>query len=421
MGFLGTLCLVLVVWCFQKYKEPKQVKTRLTTMLFVALASLVTSIILNVIGETKDDKGAAWMVITMYIIFFGWRIILDGILLNKLTITSPPKNNPTSQRAAPYNNHTHKEPLRLSRQSRQERWLAQAKRDEIILNRGDILAKQTLSAITAINAMWDMDICLDKDNKNSEFRSKMYLLALTPKLFLENYYLFKSGNHDDIMDAIYTERPYPVLETLIKMGVYIFETNNNILILKEIINGDKDEYTDFKMLAQQLLNEELNESIPKPTVNNSKSAPLNESYATTTKSTAIAFYDVFFRLEAEVGTRRIEGNMNDETMILLLEVCKTHIFAPQKHMLFLVSSVKSIYLNNGDAIVYSLKYRANSICEYASLILVSTRSKSLRLFSVETDIPDFFLCEFSGDRHINYDTVQLSDVYSRIDEILNKE
>ena len=106
----------------------------------------------------------------------------------------------------------------------------------------------------------DCDTHLDKENQNAEFRSKVYLLAITRTL-LSNYYLFKAGNHDDIKDSIYTERPYLVLETLIKMGLFIFETNNNIAVLKEIINGDKEEYIGFKVLAQRILNEELKSSI----------------------------------------------------------------------------------------------------------------------------------------------------------------
>ena len=144
--------------------------------------------------------------------------------------------------------------------SREEKWLAQEKLDKLILNRGDALANQMLSTISSINAMWESDDFLykGKENDNSQFRSKLYLLAITPELFLNNYYLFKAGNHDDIKDSIYTERPYLVLETLIKMGLFIFETKNNIYILKEIISGKKEEYLNFRVLAQRILNEELN-------------------------------------------------------------------------------------------------------------------------------------------------------------------
>lgn len=156
-----------------------------------------------------------------------------------------------------YKNQANKSILSKDVLSREEKWLAQEKIDKMILNRGDALANQMLSAISSINAMWDCDTYLDKDNKNAEFRSKLYLLAITPELFLANYYLFKAGNHDDIKDSIYTERPYLVLETLIKMGLFIFETKNNLYVLKEIINGDKEEYYQSKVLAQRILNEEL--------------------------------------------------------------------------------------------------------------------------------------------------------------------
>jgi hypothetical protein len=45
------------------------------------------------------------------------------------------------------------------------------------------------------------------------------------------------------------------------MGLFIFETKNNIFVLKEIINGDKEEYIGFKVLAQRILNAELKSSI----------------------------------------------------------------------------------------------------------------------------------------------------------------
>lgn len=156
---------------------------------------------------------------------------------------------------------TNKSILSKNTLSREEKWLAQEKIDKMILNRGDALANQMLSAISGINAMWDCDTYLDKENKNAEFRSKLYLLAITPELFLANYYLFKAGNHDDIKDSIYTERPYLVLETLIQMGLFIFETKNNLYVLKEIINGDKEEYCQSKVLAQRILNEELKSKI----------------------------------------------------------------------------------------------------------------------------------------------------------------
>ena len=95
-----------------------------------------------------------------------------------------------------------------------------------------------------------------KNNENSKFRSELYLLALTPELFLDNYFLLKAGDHDDIKDSIYTERPYLVIETLIKMGLYIFETGNHIYVLNLIVKGDRPEYQGYQDIAAKILSKE---------------------------------------------------------------------------------------------------------------------------------------------------------------------
>ena len=144
-------------------------------------------------------------------------------------------------------------------QSRAHRWLVQEQIDREFLNKNDTIANQMLSAVSAINAMWATDSCLYKGNENSKFRSELYLLALTPELFLNNYFLFKAGDHDDIKDSIYTERPYLVIETLIKMGLFIFETGNHIYVLKLIVKGDRPEYQGHKDIAAKILSKEENQ------------------------------------------------------------------------------------------------------------------------------------------------------------------
>lgn len=141
--------------------------------------------------------------------------------------------------------------------TREQKWLEQEEIDKNVLNRGDDFACKMLSTISVINTLWECDKYLDKDNINSQSRSIAYMLAMTPELFLENYFLFKAGDHDDIKDNIYNKCPYSVLETLINMGLFIFKTKNNLYVLKEIINGDKEEYSNSKVLAQQILNKEL--------------------------------------------------------------------------------------------------------------------------------------------------------------------
>ncbi len=142
------------------------------------------------------------------------------------------------------------------RESREYRWLAQEINDRNLLLRNDTLARKMNDSISAINALWDSHSILYEGYERAEYRSKLYLLAITPQLFLKNYYFFKSGDRDDIRDNIYTERPFPVLDTLINMGLFIFESNNDFLVLKVIIDSDEEEYQKLKPRAQYILNEE---------------------------------------------------------------------------------------------------------------------------------------------------------------------
>ena len=109
-----------------------------------------------------------------------------------------------------------------------------------------------------INTKWEMDCYLyeNKSDQNAKARAETYLMAITPELFLENYYLFKAGNYDDIKDSIYMQRPYLVLDSLINMGLFIFETQNNFFVLNLIINGNSVEFNNVKHIAQRILNDE---------------------------------------------------------------------------------------------------------------------------------------------------------------------
>ncbi|MCL2676015.1 MAG: hypothetical protein FWE84_05500 [Firmicutes bacterium] len=144
----------------------------------------------------------------------------------------------------------------MVKQTKEQKWEAQKKIDKEILDRDDKIANQMLAAVSTINAMWEANTYFDKESKNSRFHSELYLRALSAELFLRNYYLFKIGNYDDIKDSIYTERPYIVLDTLIKMGLYIFQTNNNIAILEFIINSTEADFASAKALARQILAQE---------------------------------------------------------------------------------------------------------------------------------------------------------------------
>ena len=138
--------------------------------------------------------------------------------------------------------------------------MAQEKIDKAILNQDSAFSNQMLAAISSVNSLWESHELIFKENDNPTFRSELYLSVITPELFIKNYYLFKSGNHDKIKDSIYAERPYLIIETIIKMGLYIFKTNNNIFVLEKIINSDRGEYIDSKISAQKILNEEMKKS-----------------------------------------------------------------------------------------------------------------------------------------------------------------
>ena len=243
MGFFvggGTAVVVaLFVFCIKKLKSKKELIDRILVLLFFAVIALLLSIIFAATAKTNADRESSWFLIAFYIMLFGWRIIADAVrLLNKNYETDKPDTIDNSVSL---------------QQERINRWKEQELKDKEFLDSNDELAKKMLSACSNINAIWDSDTYLDKDNKNSQFRSELYVKALTPELFLDNYYLFKAGNYNDIKDNIYNQRPYLVLDTLIKMGLYIFQTHNNIYCLHYIIDCDEDEFISSKIWATKIL------------------------------------------------------------------------------------------------------------------------------------------------------------------------
>ena len=126
---------------------------------------------------------------------------------------------------------------------------------EDIQSNYDVCGSQLSEAISAVYAMWDFDTKNYKENENSEFRSKMYLQVLSPELFLDNYYLFKSGSYKEVKERIFKVRPFPVIDILVQMGFFIFKTGNNIYILQSIVNSN-DELAKCKAKALEILNAE---------------------------------------------------------------------------------------------------------------------------------------------------------------------
>lgn len=140
-----------------------------------------------------------------------------------------------------------------------QRWENQEKKDKAILESNLSLKNQLETAFNLISVNWDLikeGIYTDKKN-NAELCIRM----LTPTLFLKKYELFKSGDRDMIKDGIFQERPYFTHETLIDIGLYVFETKQNINILNFIANSkDYSLVTQEDILmAKELLKKEHND------------------------------------------------------------------------------------------------------------------------------------------------------------------
>ena len=234
MGFLGTLYLGLFIWSFSKCREKKEIKIRLTTLVLIGIANIILSFALSEIGTTSEEREGSWMIILLYLLAFGWRIVLDLIRLNKMEVIK---------------NHNIQQELPL------ERVVVEKISKEDIQSNYDVCGSQLSEAISAVYAMWDFDTKNYKENENSEFRSKMYLQVLSPELFLDNYYLFKSGSYKEVKERIFKARPFPVIDILVQMGFFIFKTGNNIYILQSIVNSN-DELAKCKAKALEILNAE---------------------------------------------------------------------------------------------------------------------------------------------------------------------
>ena len=210
-------------------KEPNDNKVKLFgTIGFVLSAILV---IIGIIIETE----------TVSIVFYslgGIGLLINGFIM-LIVIKDLISDNKNSVASA-------------SQSSREERWRKQAEQDKLVLESGDPRAIGIKNAIASINALWEAT-CESKDTK---YVSELYLEALTAELFLENYSNFQAGQHDDIKDKLYTERPYLVLETLINMGLYIFQTGNNVHILEYIVNSSNNQFLSSKPLARSILAKE---------------------------------------------------------------------------------------------------------------------------------------------------------------------
>lgn len=132
--------------------------------------------------------------------------------------------------------------------------------------------------------------------------------------------------------------------------------------------------------------------------------------------------DIYLRLKAKGGARITNGiRGGDEAASFLLDVCRQMPHAPLRQTLWGLNIVSVEDLDGSPAIVYTFRYSPNSMCQNAFIFLVHSEIQKIRLFAVETHLSTFALCEYSGNRHLNYGSVELKNVPSRIKEILKKK
>lgn len=129
---------------------------------------------------------------------------------------------------------------------------------------------------------------------------------------------------------------------------------------------------------------------------------------------------VFLNLKAEGGARLVNSYSADETIQLLIDVCKHKTYA-RRHISLnqLYATTLAEPLDGRHALVYAFRYIPTLIGQNALIFLVRTKANRLRLFTIETSFP-FALCEYSDNEHSNYGQVELEDVPARINEILSK-
>lgn len=131
------------------------------------------------------------------------------------------------------------------------------------------------------------------------------------------------------------------------------------------------------------------------------------------------FNAIHLRLELD-EERTVHNIRDDEAGEFLLDVCKQMPYAPMPQTLSGLYLVLVEDLNAADAIVYLFHCDVNSICQNALIFLVRTAEQKIRLFAVETHFSEFVLCEYLDEQHINYGSVDLENITTEIEKILNE-
>lgn len=128
---------------------------------------------------------------------------------------------------------------------------------------------------------------------------------------------------------------------------------------------------------------------------------------------------IFLKERAQGDIRVIHNKRKDEAHAFLRNLCRTMEHAPSLFSLDDIIAVSTGILNARPTVVYFFDHSPISICQNAFVLLVFTKENTVRFFTVETSISTYVLCEYSGNRHINYGPVDIESVQERISDLLD--
>lgn len=127
------------------------------------------------------------------------------------------------------------------------------------------------------------------------------------------------------------------------------------------------------------------------------------------------------RLMAQGGSKSLNGILSDESGKFLLSLCQDMEHAPPSYTLSRATGVIACDLDEREALIFSFAHDPASYCQNAYIFVVLTKDNKVRFFAVETHAHSLYLCEYSGNSHINYGVVNTETMVGRVMEILDAD
>ena len=140
---------------------------------------------------------------------------------------------------------------------------------------------------------------------------------------------------------------------------------------------------------------------------------------TTDNSRGARLFDVGYRrLADEGGQHKLHSLLGDKLGLVLYEICSMQSCGPSLGSISAADMAFGSQINGVPAIVYTFYYNPRSIAENAMLVLVRTAEDRVRLFTLETHVGKYYLCEFSEGRHMNYGPIDIEKLFEHIAKII---